>query len=93
MTLTTDRRTDKSNFNIAQRVFDQLGEATEMLTVEALGAALRIDLVTVTGALRRLRKLHCLRSTCEDGDWRYGLRVGAERPLDRRGRPRRFASP
>jgi len=84
----TDRRTDKSNFNIAQRVFDELGNATGMLTAEKLGESLRLDGATIDNALRRLRQLRCLRSMCDDGEWRYGLRVGAERPRDRRGKPR-----
>lgn len=84
----TDRRTDKSNFNIAQRVFDALGNAAGMLTADALSASLRLDGATIDNALRRLRQLKCLRSICDDGEWRYGLRVGAERPRDRRGKPR-----
>lgn len=88
-----DRRTDKTSFNLTQRTFDALGSAASMLTADELATVLRVEKITVDGALRRLRKLRCLKSACMDDEWRYGLRPGAERPEDRRGnrRPREAA--
>lgn len=83
-----ERRSDKTAFNLMQRAFDVLGHATCMLTMTELAAELRIDVRAVRGALHRLRLLRCLKAVCIDGVWRYGLRVGSERPTDRRGRPR-----
>lgn len=81
----TDRRTDTAGLNLQQRVFDALGTASGMLSMGALTAATGLPEIVLTNALQRLRRMKCLRSMCVDGEWRYGLRPGAQRPTDRRG--------
>ena len=80
-----ERRSDPNSLNLQQRVFDALGRASCMLALDELVASLGLDPIVVGNALQRLRRLKCLRSMCVDGEWRYGLRPGAERPVDRRG--------
>jgi len=81
-----ERRTDKTAFNLMQRTFDVLGSATSMLTIGEIARELHVEVRVIDNALDRLRRARCLRSANVDGQWRYGLRHGAERPLDRRGR-------
>jgi hypothetical protein len=88
--MTNDRRNDKTTLNLMQRVFDALGNATAMLTIDELAERLRIEPQTIGYALQRLRRYRSLRSHCMDGEWRYGLPPGAERPIDRRGGPRQM---
>ena len=87
----TDRRTDKTGLNLQLRVFDALGNASGMVAMDELRMALGFDEIVIINALQRLRRMKCLRSICVDGEWRYGLRPGAERPIDRRGGARQMA--
>lgn len=79
--------------NIMQRLYDLLPaedcEPEAMLTIDAMAAALPFTADTLREALRRLRRLRCVRAACIDGAWRYGRRKGAVRPADSRGRKRR----
>lgn len=74
--------------NIMQRIYDLLPEA-DGVSVDHLSRALHFGAETIKEALRRLRRLRCVKSLCIDGEWRYGRRKGAVRPADSRGRRRR----
>lgn len=77
--------------NIMQRLYDALPstDSQSMLSVDDLAIALNFPAATISEALRRLRRLRCVQSTCLDGEWRYGRKKGAVRPADSRGRSRR----
>lgn len=80
-----ERRRDNAGLTLQLRVFDALGSAKGMLAKDDLIALLGLDEIVIGNAVQRLRRLKCLCSICVDGEWRYGLRPGAERPVDRRG--------
>jgi DNA-binding GntR family transcriptional regulator len=72
--------------NIMQRVFDALKASADLLTVDVLAERTRFDEETIRNALRRLRQDRTLTSVCQNNEWRYGVRAGAKRPMDRRGK-------
>lgn len=79
--------------NIMQRAFDALPDPSatpELLpTITRLSAELHFTEEMIREALRRLRRLRCIRAVCIENEWRYGRRTGAVRPADSRGRRRR----
>lgn len=72
--------------NIQQRVFDTLASSAGPQSLAELTAALPFEPRSIRKALRRLREMRLMHSICVDGEWRFSIRRGAQRPQDGRGK-------
>jgi hypothetical protein len=78
--------------NYMQKIYDVLRASPSKLSVADMSVVTGLERRAIRHALQRLRRLHVLDTSCEQQVWLYGIKAGAQRPNDARGRPKHNGS-